>query len=748
MPEERLRASQERILTYTSGKMGISAVPGSGKTWTLSRLAVKLVTEVELQPDQEILIVTFSNSAVDVFANRIAGLLRERGVLSGLGYRVRTLHGLANDIIRERPELAGLTNEFQILGEADTDAILSTCVSAWYRNNHALFEDMLADGLNPKQKEKVTQQDLPDLIKESSLAFIKTAKDYLLTPELLEKKLESSFLRSNPLMKMGLEIYRDYQNALQYRAAVDFADLIRLAYQCLREDPSLTSLLQYRWPYILEDEAQDSSLLQEKILRELVGPYGNWVRVGDPNQAIYQSFTTANPNLLKSFLKEEGVRSEPLPESGRSCPEIIDLANYLSVWTRTAHPVEEVREALTLPLIETTQPDDPQPNPDALVPAITLDNRQVSPELELRILAESVTDWLKKYPDTTVVVLALINKRVNDIVAEFRRRKIEVSDALTAMPENSRVSVGLINLLLSCLLKPDNAEALAKAFQVSRRELREDKERWDFIKACSSIIKKCEQVEDYLYPRDGADWLRQLEKEGTPAEVLHELLRFRELVRKWHMAAHLPPDQFILAAAMDLELDNLELASIHKSALLLREFQDLHPEWTLTDLNDELLKIAKSERRFSQLATYGEGFDPEAYRGKVVVATLHKAKGLEWDKVFISSANSFDFPTGKDEEALRGEKYFLRGKMNMQAEMVALLRSLAEGTSQDVQTKSIARADVARERLRLLYVGITRAKRSLTISFNTGRDGKQSEALAVSALRAYLERKKSDQPAS
>ena len=84
----------------------------------------------------------------------------------------------------------------------------------------------------------------------------------------------------------------------------------------------------------------------------------------------------------------------------------------------------------------------------------------------------------------------------------------------------------------------------------------------------------------------------------------------------------------------------------------------------------------------------------------------------------------------------------------MQAEMVALLRSLAEGTSQDVQTKSIARADVARERLRLLYVGITRAKRSLTISFNTGRDGKQSEALAVSALRAYLERKKSDQPAS
>lgn len=131
----------------------------------------------------------------------------------------------------------------------------------------------------------------------------------------------------------------------------------------------------------------------------------------------------------------------------------------------------------------------------------------------------------------------------------------------------------------------------------------------------------------------------------------------------------------------------------------------------------------------------------------MVVATLHKAKGLEWDKVFISSANAYDFPTGKDEEPLRGEKYFLRGRMNMQAELVAQLRSFAEGTFQDTQNKSLARADVARERLRLLYVGITRAKRSLTISFNTGSNGKQSEAIAVSALRAYLERKNNAQPA-
>ncbi|HNW95916.1 MAG TPA: ATP-dependent helicase [Anaerolineaceae bacterium] len=745
MPDQRLRDSQKRILSYRAGKMGISAVPGSGKTWTLSRLAVKLVAEMELQPDQEILIVTFSNSAADVFANRISSLLLERGMLSSLGYRVRTLHGLANDIIRERPELAGLPNEFQILSEADTDSILSSCTATWYRNNADILDDFLRDDLEPRKLDQIRQKDLPDLVKQTASAFIKEAKDHQLTPTKLQQLLSASYLKTDPLMQMGLEIYRDYHSALQYRAAVDFSDLIRLAYQCLQEDPSLTELLRYRWPYILEDEAQDSSLLQEKILRTIVGTDGNWVRVGDPNQAIYQSFTTANPNLLKSFLKEAGVRSEPLPESGRSCLEIIELANFFNDWTRTQHPVADAREALTLPLIEPTRPDDPQPNPSPLPPAVEVDHRQVSPDLELEFLAKSTRDWLERYPDTTVAVLALLNKRVSEIIKALKEHNIPVTDALTAMPQNTRATAGLVSRLLSCVIRPEDPAALALAYQASRREERADEESWMLVKHCSDLIKKCEHIEDYLYPTGSTDWLRQLEAGGTSAQVLSELSSFRDVARKWHLAAHLQPDQFILASVMDLELDNLELASVHNMALLLRELQDLHPDWTLAALNAELLAIAKNERRIARLSAEGEGFDPEAYRGQVVVATLHKAKGLEWDKVYISSANTYDFPTGKEEERQHGEKHFLRGRMNMQAELVAQLRALAEGIFVDASNKSAQRADSVRDRLRLLYVGITRARRSLTISFNTGLDKKQSEALAVRAMRAYLERKKNDQ---
>ena len=151
------------------------------------------------------------------------------------------------------------------------------------------------------------------MIKSVGLAFIRTAKDLRLTPVDITKKLKD-YPMDTSLLQMGLALYQDYQAALNYRGAIDFDDLIWLAYQCLENDPDLVSLLRHRWPYILEDEAQDSSVLQEKILRQLVGADGNWVRVGDPNQAIYASFTTANPNLLKRFLAEPDVRKEDLPD--------------------------------------------------------------------------------------------------------------------------------------------------------------------------------------------------------------------------------------------------------------------------------------------------------------------------------------------------------------------------------------------------------------------------------------------------
>ncbi len=72
------RPAQEKILKYTQGTMGISAVPGSGKTHTLSALAAQLILGGFLERDQEILIVTLTNSAVDNFSSRINTFLENQ----------------------------------------------------------------------------------------------------------------------------------------------------------------------------------------------------------------------------------------------------------------------------------------------------------------------------------------------------------------------------------------------------------------------------------------------------------------------------------------------------------------------------------------------------------------------------------------------------------------------------------------------------------------------------------------------
>ena len=250
MPElVQLRPSQEEILTYRFGRMGISAVPGSGKTWTLSLLASQIILSGVLEPDQEVLVVTFSNSAVGNFSQRISSRLKEAGLLPGMGYRVRTLHGLAHDIIKERPDLAGLNNDFAIIDERETQMILANIAQTYFNLHKDDFVSLLKEDLGEYQVGKAMRDYLPELIQSIANAFIRSAKDRQLDPQQL-RFLLSKKQADLPLLEMGIQLYQDYQQALNYRGGVDFDDLIRLALQCLHFDPQLVTNLRRRWPYI------------------------------------------------------------------------------------------------------------------------------------------------------------------------------------------------------------------------------------------------------------------------------------------------------------------------------------------------------------------------------------------------------------------------------------------------------------------------------------------------------------------
>lgn len=210
---------------------------------------------------------------------------------------------------------------------------------------------------------------------------------------------------------------------------------------------------------------------------------------------------------------------------------------------------------------------------------------------------------------------------------------------------------------------------------------------------------------------------------------------FRGFVQRWQSAIVLPIDQLLLTLGQDLFSEASDLAITHKLAVTLRQTSEQHPQWRLPELAGELAVIARNERRFLGFSEEDSGFDPRAHAGKVVVATMHKAKGLEWDRVYLMSVNSYDFPSGQPYDQYIAEKWFIRDELNLGAEALAQLDAVLddEVVYRQGDATAQARLDYVRERLRLLYVGITRAKSELVVTWNSGRSA-ASRPEAVQAL--------------
>ncbi|HEY5982892.1 MAG TPA: ATP-dependent helicase [Anaerolineales bacterium] len=745
------RPSQRQVLTYRRGMLGVSAVPGSGKTHTLSALAAQIIASPHLLgPEQEVLIVTLVNSAVDNFSARIAASAGLAGPIPAFGYRVRTLHGLAHDIVREDPPLVGLDKAFTIVDEAASSTMIRDAARAWVRLHPEVRERYVKAGLNEGMLRQVESRHWPDLIEGISTSFIKAAKDRQLTPAALSRTLDQQPAPLE-LARMGAEIYASYQAALTYRGAVDFDDLIRFAAYMLNASPPLLERLRFRWPFILEDEAQDSSRLQESILSMLAGENGNWVRVGDPNQAIFETFTTADPTFLREFIRAHP--SIPMPESGRCQPSVMDLANQLIKWTMHSHPIAEVRDALSEPLIKPSPAGDPQPNPPNDPSGISLDPSRFTSEDEIAAAVRSLHEWLPSHSESTVAVLCSTNDHAAKVVRALQARGIKCRELLRSTSP-TRAVAGSLSHVLAYLSEPGASAKLAQAYKVWRRDWRSDKQHQLLYARTAELLGKLRLIEDFVAPSpvvralhadeaipDGAGELLEAVPQEERAEVQMELLLFRDQIARWLAATVLPVDQLVLTLGQDIFTQAPDLALAHKLALVMAQLAGENPQWRLPELTPQLNEIARNERKFIGFSADDSGFNPDDHKGEVVVATMHKAKGLEWDRVYMLSVNSYDFPSALPGDRFISEKWFLSDELNLEAEAIAQMESLAADSEfefyEEHRATMQARLDYARERLRLLYVGITRSRSELIITWNTGRRGEAEPALALLALQGW-----------
>ena len=746
----QLRAGQREVLSYRGGRAGISAVPGSGKTLTLGLLACELIQELARRGTldrQEVLIVTFSRTAVQNFRSRLNQLMATApGAMPGTGYAVRTLHSLAHEIVRTRPSVVNLDDEFAVVEERPAKKLLAEAVAYVSKRQPELLAsyykpDLMVHGSRHQGR---ARRDMEELAAQ----MLREAKQLRLDPTRLDTLMKARDT-TRPLLDFTLQVYQRYQQVLTAEHALDYDDLMRLAVDIVEADDDLCTRLQARWPFVLEDEAQDSSLLQEALLSRLTAQTSNWVRMGDPNQAISTSFNGSTPGQLRKFLRSPATRTYALAQSGRCHAQIMEWANNLIQWSARQVQGDCRLEGLVYPLIEPTSSGDPQPNPEGGQPVYLTPHTLTLHDADAAIV-KSIGKFVRgpEGKTRTVAVLAPTNHRGNEMAKQLLATGIAVDDSLLQVSHHTTEQIRKLAVALGFVVNPDlqrvrlvwreiwQEELVATWESAEEEEIQPLPARWQQLGAfLEASWQRHAFLEDWMETLAGTD----NEGEPLPSGLRRELARYRGALQRWSTAVVLPIDEVILMLGQDLFRASEDLALAHRVALHLGDRRRQDPSFSLQDCQRELRDLAAGRSRQAGLLQDAALY--EAVPGRVTVSTYHSAKGLEWDRVYLVGVNDFEFPWDPDRDSFRGMHYYVRDRLNLAAEGRAMLQEIAE-PDLDPYVPGVAtqqsKCQTVDEKLRLLYVGITRARLALGIYCDSGTREQNNRPQALAALEPVV----------
>ncbi|MEE9422973.1 MAG: DNA helicase II [Gammaproteobacteria bacterium] len=289
---EPLNDAQREAVTASQDPLLVLAGAGSGKTRVLVHRIAWLVQVEGLSP-YGILAVTFTNKAAGEMRARIEELIN----VPARGMWVGTFHGLAHRLLRAHWQEAGLPQSFQILDSDDQ-----------YRVIRRVMKAMELDEARwpPRQIQW----------------FINGRKDEGLRPQHIEHK-------GDPHLRQQLEVYQAYEDVCQRSGLVDFAELLLRAHELWLKQPAVLEHYQSRFQHILVDEFQDTNTIQYAWLQVLAGKRCQITIVGDDDQSIY-GWRGARIDNLHRFEKDfSGARTLRLEQNYRSTAVILNAANAL-----------------------------------------------------------------------------------------------------------------------------------------------------------------------------------------------------------------------------------------------------------------------------------------------------------------------------------------------------------------------------------------------------------------------------------
>ncbi|PSB04724.1 ATP-dependent helicase [Merismopedia glauca] len=732
-----LRIGQQRLAQWQGGELAVSAVPGAGKSTGMAIASALTIAREQLHSRKQLVIVTFTRSAAANIKAKIRQCLRGL-YLPPTGFVVNTLHGLALNIASRHPDKSGLNLDgLTVISPNQNHRLIRNCVEHWIANHprlyYALLEGTEFDG---EETERIRRQSvlrtevLPEIVK----TVIHEAKSSGLLPQDLWE-LSQQAGGNYQILAIAAGLYEQYQQLLQQRDLIDYDEMILAALRVLDND-SARRLWQEQVFAVFEDEAQDSTPLQTKLLEILATDANNsqlnLVRVGDPNQAINSTFTPADPIYFRKFCQscDDRDRLATMAQAGRSSQIVIDAANFVLDWVSKSK-VAGNEEPFSYQLIRPVNPGDPQPdaNPQPTGKGLEIHTpRDVYHSVEL--IGNRIVELFRENPEANAAVLVRENRQGTFVAQQLSylrslKPKIEVYDV--AQSDRYSLVPGEVLSLLQFASRPHSPNYLKAALEaLVQRKLIPTQD----LNALSTLPEK------FLYPGP---------LDPQPSATV---LAARNVCRRLLDARlQLPSYQLIpFIAAEILKYDKNELATADK--LAERISQQTHGNNTLGNAIAALTEIVTAES-FDAVETE----EPETRYlrpRQLTIITMHKAKGLDWDYVFIPFLHEDNIPGSP---WVPNAAKFL-GDFTLSEVARAQIRTSLHGD------KVLPEAELAwqqatnlktAEEFRLLYVAMTRAKRLLWLSaaakgpfrwsaFNWERGGKLQEKKPCPVIPALQKR--------
>lgn len=683
--KSKFNKEQQKAITFGKGPLLIVAGAGTGKTMVITQRISHLILDKEVNTDA-ILALTFTEKA--------AGEMQERvDKLMPIGYVdlwISTFHSFCQKILEQHALDIGIPNDFKLLDQTAAWLLVRQNLEKfnldYYKplGNPTKFIHAMLSHFSRCKDEEIYPEQYLDYAEKQELDLDSKQGDEGLVDEVKRLKEISN-------------AYHVYQQLLLDNNALDFGDLINYTLKLFTQRKNILQKYQEQFDYILVDEFQDTNFAQYNLVKLLAGDKKNLTVVADDDQSIYKFRGASVSNILQFKKDYPDAQNIVLTENYRSCQEILDLS-YNFIQLNNPNRLEAQKGSKIKKKLKA--------NKDCEAQVEHLHFKSLDDEV--RGVIQKILDIKKKDKEVSWQDFAIL-VRANDSATSFINflRKTNVPYQFVAL--RGLYGKAIILDILNYFKLLDNYHESAAVFRLLRSPIVNISDE-ELTKLCHFANKKNFSLYEALKLASTVF--------GVSPETVSQINFFLSLIEKHTaLSREKTVGEVMLAFMQDskylekiLQADE-EIAK--QNADYLNQFYNRIKKFE-ESINDPSLQNFMAEMEL-ELESGEEGslkFDVELGPDVIKIMTVHAAKGLEFEYVFIPNMVDQRFPTNKRGDAIEIPESLIKD-------------TIPEGDFH------------IQEERRLFYVAMTRAKKGLY--FTSADDYGGARAKKISRFLVELE---------